>query len=145
MRVERLQSPPRSDSGSITFPQEIHWPATRIVEEGDVFEIEAALPVPIVSHDQVLFVTLRDLWEVVARVHVTYTDARTLRRGEFRQWYPAEPAPKVDNSDKNDTQAQTAFDALASNERTTFRLVYFSDDGDLYAHSLDPTPASHRL
>lgn len=144
VRVECLQSPPRSDSGSITFPQEIRWPATRIVEEDDVFEIETALPVPIVSHDQVLFVTLRDLWDrVVARVHVTYTDARTLRRGGFRHWYRAEPAPKVEDRDNNDTQGPTSFDALASNERTTFRLVYFSDDGDLYAHSLEPTPASH--
>ena len=57
-----------------------------------MFEIDAAMPVPIVSHDQVLFVTLRDRWErVVARVHVTYTDARTLSRGGFQQWYPAEP------------------------------------------------------
>lgn len=150
VRVERLQLRPRRDGETLTFPQEIRWPATRVSGEDDVFEINAAMPVPIVSHDQVLFVTLRDRWErVVARVHVTYTDARTLRRGGFQQWYPAEPAPKMDegwggeNEGEDDVLGKTTFNALARNERTTFRLVHFLDLGDLYARPLDQVEATH--
>ena len=143
IRVERLESPPRSDRGELTFPQEIRWPTAPLPGEDDVFEVKAAIPVPIVSRDQVLFVTLRDLLDrVVARVHVTYMDGRTLRRSGFREWYPAEPAPNV-KEDEDDTRVQTSLDALAKNERTTFRLVHFLDDGDLYAHPLDPTPTTH--
>lgn len=145
MRVECLEVNPRPDGGTLTFPQEIRWPATRVSGEDHVFEINAAIPVPIVSHDQVLFVSLRDRWDrVVARVHITYTDARTLSRGGFRQWYPAEPAPKMGaGEDDGDIHGKTNFDALAKYERTTFRLVHFLDGGDLYAHPLEPAHAMH--
>lgn len=145
IRVECLEVSPRPNGGTLSFPQEIRWPATRVSEEDHVFEINAAIPVPIVSHDQVLFVTLRDRWDrVVARVHVTYTDARTLRRGGFRQWYAAEPAPKTGaGEDEVDIHGKTTFDALARYERTTFRLVHFLDGGDLYAHPLEPAQAMH--
>ena len=145
IRVECLEENPRPDGEPLTFPQEIRWPATRVSGEDHVFEINAAIPVPIVSHDQVLFVSLRDRWDrVVARVHVTYTDARTLSRGGFRQWYPAEPAPKMGTGeDEVDIHGKTNFDALAKYERTTFRLVHFLDGGDLYAHPLEPAHAMH--
>ena len=145
IRVECLEVTPRPDGGTLTFPQEICWPATRVSKEDHVFEINAAIPVPIVSHDQVLFVTLRDRWDrVVARVHVTYTDARTLSRGGFRQWYAAEPAPKMRvEEDEIGICGKTNLDALAKYERTTFRLVHFLDGGDLYAHPLEPARATH--
>ena len=143
--MECLEVNPRPDGGTLTFPQEIRWPATRVSGEDHVFEINAAIPVPIVSHDQVLFVSLRDRWDrVVARVHVTYTDARSLSRGGFRQWYPAEPAPKmVMGEDEADMHGKTNFDELAKYERTTFRLVHFLDGGDLYARPLEPAHAMH--
>lgn len=94
VRVERVDSSPRRDGGTLTFPQEMMWPAMPIKEGDNIFQVKAAVPVPINSHDQVLFVTLRDvLHRVVARVHVTYDEARTLRHVGFTEWYPAEPAP----------------------------------------------------
>lgn len=144
VRVERLDSTPRIDGGTLTFPQEIRWLAVPVPREDNVFEIKAAIPVPIVSHDQVLFVTLRDLLDrVVARVHVTYADARDLRHCGFSQWYPAEPAPLVGNVEHGDKPQQTALNELAKEERTTFRLVRYIDHGDLYASPLDSNPSAH--
>lgn len=144
IRVERLDTTPRADGGTLTFPREIKWPATRAPREDDVFEITAAIPVPIISHEQVLFVSLRDVYDrVVARVHITYTDARTLRRGGFRQWYPAEPAPEMEGYENADPPEQITLNALAKYERTTFRLVHFLDDGDLYPHALEPPMEMH--
>ena len=145
IRVECLEVNPRPDGETLTFPQEIRWPATRVSEEDHIFEINAAIPVPIVSHDQVLFLSLRDRWDrVVARVHVTYTDARALSRGGFREWYPAEPAPTLRaGEDAVDKHGKTNLDALAKYERTTFRLVHFLDGGDLYAHPLEPAREMH--
>lgn len=147
VRVERLDPPPRRDRGTSTFPREIRWPARPVPGEAHVFEIEAAIPVPIVSHDQVLFVTLRDVLDrIVARVHVTYDDARTLRRGGFCEWYAAEPAPlATPTTIPPSPLPETAFDELAKYERTTFRLVHYSHDGDLYARPPFTDPMSDVL
>lgn len=145
VRVERVDALPRRDGGTLTFPQEMVWPAVPIEEDTPVFQVKAAVPVPINSHDQVLFVTLRDaLHRIVARVHVTYEDARMLHRGGFSQWYPAEPAPLAeDEAEQDNDRHRVSFNELARNERTTFRLVHFLDGGDLYDLPLDPVPSTH--
>lgn len=145
VRVERVDSPPRRDGGTLTFPQEMIWPAVPIKEGDNIFQVKAAVPVPINSHDQVLFVTLRDVLDrVVARVHVTYDEARTLRHVGFTEWYPAEPAPLPEyETDQDDMHHKVTFKELAKNERTTFRLVLFLDHGDLYGLPLDPASSLH--
>ena len=148
VRVERVEVLPRRDGGKLTFSQETKWPALPLAEarEENLFQVKAAMPVPIISHDQVLFVTLRDVLDrVVARVHVTYADARMLHRGGFSRWYAAEPAPLVDNKDQQDEVqwSKVTYNEMARNENTTFRLVHYLDDGDLFALPLDPVPTRH--
>ena len=121
------------------------WPAVPIKEDSSIFEVKVAVPVPINPQDQVLFVTLRDVLDrVVARVHVTYNEARMLRRDGFTEWYPAEPAPLVeDETEQVEVQHQVSLNELAKQERTTFRLVHFLDGGDLYGIPLAPVPSMY--
>lgn len=145
VRVERVDASPRRDGGTLTFPQEMMWPAVPIKEDASIFEVKVAVPVPINSQDQVLFVTLRDVLDrVVARVLVTYDEARMLRRDGFTEWYPAEPGPLVeDETEQVEVQHQVSLNELAKLERTTFRLVNFLDGGDLYGIPLAPVPSMH--
>lgn len=143
VRVERVDALPRQDGGTLTFPQELRWPMSSVVEDKTLFQVKAAVPVPIISHDQVLFLTLRDVLDrVVARVHVTYTDARLLQSNGFSQWYPAEPAPLTNDRTREDGHGVT-YDQLARNESTTFRLVRFLENGNLYALPLNAVSISH--
>ena len=144
--VERIDALRPMECKKLTFPQELQWPTIPVANEEHLFEITAALLLPIKTHDQVLFVTLRDTFDgVVARFHVTYTDARMLRRSGFVGWYRAEPAPLTDDTqhEKKTTTNEVTYDELAHNESTTFRLVHFSNNGNLYALTLDAVPDAH--
>ena len=146
LRVERIDALRPMECEKLTFPQELRWPTIPVANEEHLFEITAALPLSIKTHDQVLFVTLRDAFDrVVARVHVTYTDARMLRRSGFMGWYRAEPAPLTDDTqhEKKTTRNEVTYDELARDESTTFRLVHFFDNGNLYAATLDAVSDAH--
>ena len=70
VRVERIDALRSMECEKLTFSQELRWPT---------------IPVAYEEH-------------VMARIHVTYTDARMLRRSGFMGWYRAEPAPLTDDT-----------------------------------------------